>query len=208
MKKRGTPASSPSSFSRCSIAHFQKDSWYVCEGGYCSKCELRRTEDSRKSCTSRNGRWEGNDKNRGCSRAEYACKRLNKAGSDDGINIHCNCTIIVLKCTLRMRISLPSTDHVYQPTHLRSVSRGVAEAETTSCSVTVTSYANVQDLKSCGPSPLLCMWISPLKQGEKARRKAKATVLFQATRYGVSGRKLSASNSRNPIGHVIGLEAK
>jgi hypothetical protein len=96
MKRRGTPASSPSSFSRCSIAHFQKDSWYVCEGGYCSKCGLRRIEDSRKSCTWRNGRWEGNDKNRGCFRAEYACKRLNKAGSEDGINstaraarVHC-----------------------------------------------------------------------------------------------------------------------
>lgn len=111
MKRRGTPASSPSSFSRCSIAHFQKDSWYACEGGYCNKCGLRRIEDSRKSCTWRNGRWEGNDRNRGCFRAEYACKRLNKIGSEDGIN---STACSMLECTSRMRISLPSTDHVHR----------------------------------------------------------------------------------------------
>ena len=85
MKGRSPPASSPSRFSRCSTAHFQKDSWYECEGGYCSRCGLRRIQDSTNSCTWRNGRWEGNDKNRGCFKAEYACKRLNKAGSEDGI---------------------------------------------------------------------------------------------------------------------------
>jgi hypothetical protein len=92
------------------------------------------------------------------------------------------------------------------PTDIRDVPFGVAE--TTSCSVTVTFYANAQGLKSCGPSPLLHVWISPLEQREKARRKAKANGLFQKTRHGLPGRKLSASNSRNPIGHVIGLEAK
>jgi hypothetical protein len=203
--RRSTPASSPSSFSRCSIAHFQNDSWYVCEGGYCCKCGLRRIEDSRKSCTWRNRRWEGNDKNRGCFRAKYACKRLNKAGSDDGINVrYCSCPSASRMCI----ISLPSTDHVHLPTHSRSVSRGVAEAKTTSCSVTVTSCANAQGLKSCDLSPLLRVWISPLKQREKARSKPKATGLFQGTHHGATGRKLSASNSRNPIGHVIGLEAK
>jgi hypothetical protein len=52
------------------------------------------------------------------------------------------------------------------------------------------------------------VWIYPLKQREKVRRKAKAAGLFQVTHHGVSGRKLSASNSRNPFDHVIGLEAK
>ena len=115
MKRRGTPASSPSKFSRCSITHFQKDSWYVCEGGYCSRRGLRRIEDSTKSCTWRNGSWEGNDKNRGCFRAEYACKRLNKAGSEDGINS----IKVLFMCTsrMRMRINLPSTDHVHLLAH-------------------------------------------------------------------------------------------
>jgi hypothetical protein len=52
------------------------------------------------------------------------------------------------------------------------------------------------------------VWIFLLKQREKARSKAKVTGLFQGTRHGMTGRKLSANNSRNPIGHVIGLEAK
>jgi hypothetical protein len=109
VKRRGTHASSPSSFSRCSIAHFQKDSWYVCDGEYCSKCGLRRIEDSRKSCTWRNGRSEGNNKNRGCSRAEYACKMLNKEGSEDGI------TVIVTARAARVHIA-----DAYQPALNRS----------------------------------------------------------------------------------------
>ena len=76
--------------------------------------------------------------------------------------------------------------------------------ETSSCSVTVTFYANAEGLKSCSPSPLLRMLTSPLKHSEKAR----AISLFQKTCYGLPGRKPSASNLRNLIGHVIGLEAK
>ena len=202
MKRRGTPASSPSKFSRCSITHFQKDSWYVCEGGYCSRRGLRRIEDSTKSCTWRNGSWEGNDKNRGCFRAEYACKRLNKAESEDGIN------------SIKVLLHIADAD-AYQPAlnrsraHTRPFAFRGGVAKTTSCSaVTVSSYASAQGLKYCGPSRLLRVWISPLKQGKKMRSKAKATGLFQGTHRGVSGRKRSASNLRNPTGHVIGLETK
>src|SRR5258708_6037480 len=106
----------------------------------------------------------------------------------------------------RIRFSLPSTNHVHQPTHSRSVSRGVAK--TTPCSATVTFYAKAQDLKSCGPSRLLGVWIFPLNKGEKGRGRGRATGLFKRPRHGVSGRKLSPSNSRNPTGHVIGLETK
>ena len=148
MEKRGTPASSPSSFSRCSIAHFQKDSWYVCEGGYCSRRLLRRREDSRKSCTWRNGRWEGNDKNRGCFRAEYACKRLNKAGSEDGI------TLMVLLDIADAYQTCPQQITCTNGPISRSVSRATAKTHD-SCSVTVTSYVNAQGLKSCCPFPLL-----------------------------------------------------
>ena len=103
----------------------------------------------------------------------------------------------------KMGMSLPSTSHVHETIR---VSFGVAER--TSCSVTVTFYANAQGLKSCDPSPQLRLWILPLKQREKARRRAKANGLSQKTQHGPNGRKLSGSNLRSRVDHAIGLEAK
>jgi hypothetical protein len=178
-----------------------EDSWYVCEGGYCSKCGSRRIQDSTKSCTWRNGRWEGNDKNRGCFRAEYACKRLNKAGSDDGINTGMHCW----SCKPKTRMSLPSTDHVHKPTHSRSVGAGRGKYNF------MLSHRHL--LRQCARPKVLRSFSStsrvdsPLKQRRRRGESEGDWSVPKDPSWGV-WKKTIGKQFEKPIGHVIGLEEK